>query len=84
MAPLHGDLAGLPRCHLLAAGLDPLCDDSVLLASRLAAAGVATRLDIVPGVVHGFLQMSARLAPARQAITTIASEIKAALRDARK
>lgn len=83
-APLHGDLAGLPHCHLLAAALDPLCDDSLLLAGRLASAGVATRLDIVPGVIHGFLQMSARLAPARHAIQTIATEIAAAMRDNNK
>ena len=38
--------------HLLAAGLDPLRDDSFLLAGRLAAAGVEHRLDLVPGVVQ--------------------------------
>jgi acetyl esterase len=73
--PLNGALEGLPETYLLAAALDPLCDDSILLAGRLAAAGVATRLDIVPGVVHGFLQMSSRLAPAQQAITTISGEL---------
>ena len=33
------------------------------------------RLDIVPGVVHGFLQMSSRLSPALQATATIAAEL---------
>jgi acetyl esterase len=79
-APLHGDMAGLPRCHLLAAELDPLCDDSFLLAGRLAAASVPLRLDVVPGVTHGFLQMSARLQPAQDAIAVIAAEIAAACR----
>lgn len=74
-APLHAGLAGLPRTHVLAAGLDPLRDDSLMLAARLAAQGVSFRLDVVPGVVHGFLQMSARLAPARMAIALIAAEI---------
>ena len=73
--PLDGDLTGLPPCHLLAAALDPLCDDSLLLAGRLAASGVATRLDIVPGVNHGFLQMTARLDPAMTATATIAAVI---------
>jgi acetyl esterase len=77
--PLHAELIGLPPCHLLAAGLDPLCDDSLMLADRLAAAGVPTRLDIVPGVVHGFLQMTARLEPARRATAAIATEIAAAM-----
>lgn len=77
--PLHADLAGLPPCHLLAAALDPLCDDSLMLADRLATAGVPVRLDIVSGVVHGFLQLTARLEPARRATATIAAEIAAAL-----
>jgi acetyl esterase len=81
-APLEADLselARLPRCHLLAAGLDPLRDDSTAMAARLAAAGVPLRLDVIPGVVHGFLQMSSRLAPARDSIALIAAEIRAAL-----
>jgi len=75
-APLHADLAGLPPVHLLAAGLDCLRDDSMLMAGRLAAAGVPCRLDCVPGVTHGFLQMSSRLAPARDAIAAIGAEIR--------
>jgi acetyl esterase len=80
-APLHADLTGLPRTYLLAAALDPLCDDSFLLAKRLAAYGVPASLDVVPGVVHGFLQMSSRLTPALQATTTIAADMRAALDD---
>lgn len=75
-APLHADLAGLPPVHMIAAGLDCLRDDSVLMAGRLAAAGVPYRLDSIPGVTHGFLQMSSRLAPARDAIAMIAAEIR--------
>jgi acetyl esterase len=78
-SPLHADLAGLPTTYLLAAALDPLCDDSLLLAKRLVAHGVPTRLDIVPGVVHGFLQMSSRLPPAMQATRTIAAELRAVI-----
>jgi acetyl esterase len=77
--PLAGDLVGLPYTYVMAAGLDPLRDDSTTLAARLAASGVPVRLDVVPGVVHGFLQMSSRLPPARQAIETIAQEARAAL-----
>ncbi|MBU6499995.1 MAG: alpha/beta hydrolase [Rhodospirillales bacterium] len=83
-APLDGDLAGLPRTHLLAAGLDPLRDDTLLLAGRLATAGVPFRLDMVPGVIHGFLQMSARLAPARRALAGIGAELRAAIDDDNK
>jgi acetyl esterase len=80
-APGHAELAGLPACHVLAAGLDPLLDDSLLLAGRLAEAGVPVRLDVVPGVVHGFLQMTSRLPPAMAATRTIAAAINAALDD---
>jgi acetyl esterase len=75
-APLHGNFAGLPPVHMIAAGLDCLRDDSLLLAERLADADVPVRLDVVPGVVHGFLQMSSRLGPARQAIAMLAAEIR--------
>ena len=80
-APLDADLAGLPRCHLVAAGLDPLCDDSLMLADHLARDGVECRLDIVPGVVHGFLQMTGRLRPARNATAMISAEIIRAFDD---
>jgi acetyl esterase len=60
-APLTANLAGLPPIYLAAAGLDPLADDTVRLAARLAAAGVAFQLDHVPGVVHGCLRMSREL-----------------------
>ncbi len=76
--PMAADLAGLPHTYVMAAGLDPLRDDSTTLAAGLAAAGVSVRLDVVPGVVHGFLQMSSRLAPARRAIEAIACEVRTA------
>lgn len=73
--PMEADLTGLPRCHLVGAGLDPLCDDSLMLADRLGRHGVVSRLDIVPGVVHGFLQMTGRLEPALDATKMISDEI---------
>jgi acetyl esterase len=78
-APLDGTMENLPRTHLLAAGLDCLRDDTLILSGKLAAAGVRYRLDVIPGVVHGFLQMSALLHPARAAIATIADAIRKSL-----
>jgi len=77
--PLDGPMEGLPRIHLLAAGLDCLRDDTLILSGKLAGAGVPYRMDVIPGVVHGFLQMTALLGPARRAIATIADEIKTTL-----
>mgnify|MGYP005997381831 CR=1 FL=1 len=51
-------LAGLPPLHLNAAEIDPLRSDSERLAARLQALGRNDSFDIVPGVVHGFMQMS--------------------------
>ena len=53
-APLHAMLAGLPPLYITAAGLDPLAEDSFLLARRCMEQGVTTIVDPVPGVIHGF------------------------------
>jgi len=66
--PLYADLRGLPPLYLTAAALDPLYDDTLELDRRLEAAGVARRLDIYPGLVHGFMQMTPRCAAARAAV----------------
>jgi acetyl esterase len=66
-APLYANLSGLPWTHLLCAGLDPLADDSIKLAAQLVAYDVECRLDCIPGVVHGFLQMTAKLPEAESA-----------------
>lgn len=79
-APLNADLAGLPPLYLSAAGLDPLRDDTTLLAGRLAEAGVAFRYDHVPGVVHGCLRMCRRLSPARGMIETAGQWLAEAFR----
>ena len=71
VAALHAsdaDLARLPPLHLLAAGIDPLLSDTLALAARLAALGRDDPLVVVPGVIHGFLQMSKDLEAARTAL----------------
>ena len=61
VSPALGELQGLPPIYMNAAGLDCLRDDSTLLARRLAEAGVAHVFKVVPGVTHGFMQMSSEL-----------------------
>ena len=68
VAPLRQTLEGLPPLYVTAAGLDPLRDDTITLSARLARAGVPHRFDCVPGVVHGYLQMSKELPAARMSI----------------
>jgi acetyl esterase len=75
LAPLEADLSGLPPLYLNAAGLDPLLDDTTLLADRLAHAGNRFTLDIIPGVVHGFLRFSRDLPAGEKALVAAGSHL---------
>ncbi|MEX6508944.1 alpha/beta hydrolase [Jiella sp. M17.18] len=78
--PVHAsraELAALPPLHLLAAGVDPLLSDTLALETRLADAGRSERADIVPGVVHGFLQMTHDLAAAREVLAAAGGFVRA-------
>lgn len=69
-------LAALPPLHLMAAGIDPLLSDTLNLEARLAALGRTERTHVVPGVVHGFLQMTNDLPQAREALGRAADFVK--------
>lgn len=51
-------LAKLPPLYLNAAEIDPLRSDSERLVQRLRDLGREDAYDLVPGVIHGFMQMS--------------------------
>ncbi|MEO2168791.1 MAG: alpha/beta hydrolase [bacterium] len=53
-SPLYADLAGLPPLLLQAGGIDGTRDDSVRLAERARAAGVAVELEISEDMIHGW------------------------------
>lgn len=75
-APLFANLAGLPQLYLNAAGLDPLLDDTTILSARLATAGVRHRLDVWPGVIHGFLRLARDLPLAQAALIAAGQYLK--------
>ncbi|MXZ81193.1 MAG: alpha/beta hydrolase [Gammaproteobacteria bacterium] len=56
-APLiHEKLSGLPPCIAMAAEYDPLRDDALVYADKLAAAGVKARAILDKGLPHGHLR----------------------------
>ncbi|MEJ1156911.1 alpha/beta hydrolase [Prosthecomicrobium sp. N25] len=70
-APIRADdaaLSALPPLHLSAAGVDPLLSDTLGLAARLRGLGRSDSCTVVPGVTHGFLQLTTVLAAARDTI----------------
>lgn len=62
VSPLHADLRDLPPALLTVGALDPLIDDSRLLAERLLAAGGSAQLEVWPEAPHSFLGSGTPLA----------------------
>jgi acetyl esterase len=69
------DTSGLPPATVLVAGADPLRDEAVEYADRLAAAGVDVRCSVTEGVPHGFMAMPA-LDAGRRALRTATDHLR--------
>jgi acetyl esterase len=66
-SPLRtGDLAGLPPALVLTCEHDPLHDEGVAYARRLAAAGVTVAQIDEPGMIHGYFRMAGVIGRARK------------------
>jgi acetyl esterase len=70
------DLADLPPATVVTCGFDPLRDEGIAYADRLAAAGVEVRHDHHPDQPHGFLSTSESVAAADAALEDIAEELR--------
>lgn len=79
IAPIKGDLKGLPPAHLIVGTQDPLLDDSKLFAKALEDAGVPVKLSVYEDQVHVFLQLTAMLDGAKKAMAESIGVLKAAL-----
>ncbi|MDG4810248.1 alpha/beta hydrolase [Micromonospora sp. WMMD1120] len=64
---LAEDLSGLPPALVVTAELDPLCAEGQRYAERLRAAGVPTRVEHYPGMIHGFFAMPGVFTDGRRA-----------------
>jgi acetyl esterase len=54
ISPLYADLRGLPPARFTVGDLDPLLDDSRLMAERWRAAGNRAELAVYPESIHSF------------------------------
>lgn len=61
LSPALADLGGFPPALLTVGELDPLLDDSILLAARLRLAGTEASLDVWPEGAHAFTNMATPL-----------------------
>lgn len=59
VSPLYADLHGFPPTFLLVGTQEILLSDSILMAERLKAASVSVKLEIWPGMFHGWEGQSA-------------------------
>ena len=71
-APLRANFMQLPPIYLALADLDPLADDTRMLAAGLKAAGVPYVLKEWPRAGHGFMQMTRDVELARKAVADAA------------
>jgi acetyl esterase len=61
----------LPPAFVVAAGLDPLCDDSEIYAAKLRSANVPAHVRHEPLLVHAFLRARHMSEPAKQSFSAI-------------
>ncbi|HUN57388.1 MAG TPA: alpha/beta hydrolase fold domain-containing protein [Candidatus Binataceae bacterium] len=70
-SPLYAELRGLPPMMIQVGSAEVLLDDAKGLAERASAAGVETRLEVWPEMIHVWHSFAAVMAEGREAIEGI-------------
>lgn len=73
------DFKGLPPAHLVLCGWDPLKDEGLAYADKMASWGVPVTTREHAGMVHGFMNLTAVSIPARDAIKAAGEVVGRAL-----
>jgi acetyl esterase len=76
---LVDDLSGLPPATVVTAGFDPLRDEGIEYADRLAAAGVEVEHHHYDDVIHGFVSLQSVISRGEEAIEAVARDLRATL-----
>jgi acetyl esterase len=80
LAPLLArDLSGLPSATVVTAEFDPLRDEGIEYADRLAEAGVTVQRRDYEGMIHGFVQLKDMIDRGDDATDFLAAELADAL-----
>jgi epsilon-lactone hydrolase len=74
--PLYADLTGLAPTYIQVGGDEGLLDDARLLDTHARKAGVETRLDVFPGMLHTFQMAAGRAPEADDAIRRLAGWVR--------
>src|SRR5215208_464803 len=78
--PILDNLTGsLPPIYIAAMGLDPLRDDSILLADKLRLVGQEHYLSIWPGVAHGALSLMSVTPEIQQYVDAMSTYLRGVL-----
>ncbi|WP_443947149.1 alpha/beta hydrolase fold domain-containing protein [Pedobacter sp. AW1-32] len=80
IALVNAELKGLPSTTIITAEIDPLNSDGVLLANKLAEAGVKVNSRNYEGVTHEFYGMALLVPEAKQAQQYVADHLKEAFK----
>jgi len=79
LAPLLAeDLSGLPPATVITAGFDPIRDEGIEYAERLADAGVAVEHRHYEGMIHAFVSLPAVLSRGADALDELGADLAAA------
>jgi len=79
VSPIFADLTGLPPLLIQAGSHEILLDDATRLAAHAAAADVAVRLEVTPGVPHVFQGFAAMLDEGGAALASAGEFVRAHL-----